>query len=302
MTSLKERLLASSPIHNSNVDRDPSTFFSHQTTDKKYKLMLKTHYETGVHYLCITKKTDFRKYPGSGTGWKALLAKHPGPVFTCLLFSTDSKDELAEAGLHYSDFFDVVDNPDFANRIPESGYVIDPDLYALIASRQSPEWLSERGRRGGNRTKEKKSGIFREDLQHLRSEWNRNAALCLNEKGTRGGCCTPEYSKNNPEKHKEQSSRAGKIGGKITGNMLWWNDGTINTKSNNCPGEGWVRGMLMSDKKREQCAKFGQRKPSLGKWWVTDGSESKQLPRAAAEELIRDGWRRGRTLTKKGKK
>ena len=59
MNQLMERLRAvSNQIHNESCD--PSTLYSSHQTDKKYKLMLKTHWETGVNYLCITKRSDFK--------------------------------------------------------------------------------------------------------------------------------------------------------------------------------------------------------------------------------------------------
>jgi len=42
---------------------------------KKYFLLHKAHYETGVNYLCVTKSADPYKYNGSGRVWKKLLKK-----------------------------------------------------------------------------------------------------------------------------------------------------------------------------------------------------------------------------------
>lgn len=122
MNQLMERLIAvSNQIHNESCD--PSTLYSSHQTDKKYKLMIKTHWETGVNYLCITKRSDFKKYTGSGTRWKRLLKAHPGPVITYLLFSTDSEEELAIVARYYSDLLNVESSSDFANLVPEYGYV-----------------------------------------------------------------------------------------------------------------------------------------------------------------------------------
>lgn len=40
----------------------------------------------------------------------------------------------------------------------------------------------------------------------------------------------------------EVCSAAGKIGGKLP----WWNNGVNNTRSAQCPGEGWVQGRLVT--------------------------------------------------------
>lgn len=251
MNQLMERLRAvSNQIHNESCD--PSTLYSSHQTDKKYKLMLKTHWETGVNYLCITKRSDFKKYTGSGVRWKRLLKAHPGLVITCLLFSTDSVEELERACLLYSSLLDVVKNSSFANLIIESGYTGNVEKYNRPKTKEELELYSLNGRIGGNATKTRKHGIFREDLQHLRSEWAMIGQKALEKSGGRKGCATTEWTKQNPEKHKENSSKAGKIGGKITGSMFWWNDGKVNKKGYECPGDGFVRGMLMSKKKAAQ--------------------------------------------------
>lgn len=105
-----------------NTTTDPEKIGT-ETTEHKYKLMIKQHWETGISYLCITQTKDFRKYRGSGTRWIKLLKKYPGPIHTSLLFSTDDKDALSAVATYYSDLFDVVNNPNFANCVPEYGYV-----------------------------------------------------------------------------------------------------------------------------------------------------------------------------------
>jgi hypothetical protein len=102
-------------------DKIPQTDYSTHDV-KKYKLMLKQHWELGFNYLCITKTKEFVKYKGSGKLWKSLLKKHPSRILTKLLFSSDDLQEFAEMCKFYSDLFDVVNNKDFANLIPELGY------------------------------------------------------------------------------------------------------------------------------------------------------------------------------------
>jgi hypothetical protein len=222
-----------------------------ETTKHKYKLMLKQHWETGISYLCITSLDDFRKYRGSGVRWTSLLKKNPGPIHTSLLFSTDNKEELAIVAEYYSNFHDVVNNPNFANLIPETGYAID-------------------------------------------SKWGKAAADACIKSGNHSGIFSKKWREENKEKCSVIFSNAGKIGGKITGSMFWWNNGSINKRSINCPGEGWVRGMLMSEKKLSQVKKWTKLGSPSGKIWMTNGISSKQLTLSEAKEYSQNGWYRCR--------
>lgn len=84
----------------------------------------------------------------------------------------------------------------------------------------------------------------------MRSEWASIGGKSVHATGKAGGYVSKEWREQNPEAALLNSSNGGKIGGKIVGKMFWWNNGIRNTKSFDCPGEGWVRGMLMSEKKR----------------------------------------------------
>lgn len=110
--------------------------------------------------------------------------------------------------------------------------------------------------KGGSSTVANKSGMFREDLQHLRTEWAKLGAAALAEQGTRSGCCTSEWWSipENREKAIATARTAGKVGGKKTGSKPWWNDGVNNKRSHDCPGPGFVRGMIPSEKKLKQLA------------------------------------------------
>lgn len=108
------------------------------------------------------------------------------------------------------------------------------------------------GKIGGAACRDMKAGMFREDLQHLRTEWAMIGAIALEESGNRSGICDKKWREQHPEIVLENASKGGKKGGKTTGSMFWWNNGTINKKAFECPDEGWVRGMLMSEKKKAQ--------------------------------------------------
>ena len=82
-------------------------------------LYLKTH-ETGLKYLGKTKADPF-KYKGSGTTWTSHLKEHGNNVTTEILFQTEDMEEFKEVALSYSHKWNVVESPEFANRIHEKG-------------------------------------------------------------------------------------------------------------------------------------------------------------------------------------
>lgn len=84
-------------------------------------LYVKTHNITGLKYLGQTTAKDPHKYPGSGKYWKLHLKKH-GPNFsTEILKECTTKQEVQNWGQYYSDLWDVVNNPLWANLKPEIG-------------------------------------------------------------------------------------------------------------------------------------------------------------------------------------
>lgn len=86
-----------------------------------YYLMIKTHDITGLKYLCQTKRKTPHKYLGSGKYWRLHLEKHGHSHTTEILRECHSKEEVTEWGLHYSNLWNVVENDEWANLIPESG-------------------------------------------------------------------------------------------------------------------------------------------------------------------------------------
>jgi len=102
----------------------------------------------------------------------------------------------------------------------------------------------------GKKTKERLHGIFAPENQQYRSEWASKAAKIQLEKNGIGGCMTKEYREANPELVKKHAAEAGKKGSAKVKNWKFYNNGTINTRAPECPGEGWVRGMILSEKKK----------------------------------------------------
>jgi hypothetical protein len=84
--------------------------------------MIKQHNITGLRYLCITVREKWRQYTGSGTRWKAHLNKHGIDFNTELLYETHDYDDFVKVCVFYSNFYNVVENDEFANVIHEIGY------------------------------------------------------------------------------------------------------------------------------------------------------------------------------------
>lgn len=83
-------------------------------------LYLKTHKVTGLKYLGKTEKDPF-VYQGSGVRWKNHLKKHGDFVDTEVLFQTNDDKEFTKVALEYSNKYDIVNSPEFANLMEEQG-------------------------------------------------------------------------------------------------------------------------------------------------------------------------------------
>jgi hypothetical protein len=86
-----------------------------------YTLYIKTHNKTGLKYLGQTTSKDPHKYPGSGLYWKAHLNKHGYDYNTEILHECQSKEELKERGLYYSNLWNIVESNNWANLKEEQG-------------------------------------------------------------------------------------------------------------------------------------------------------------------------------------
>jgi hypothetical protein len=84
-------------------------------------LYVKKHNKTGLKYLGKTTSKDPHKYTGSGKRWKAHLKKHGYDYSTDILLETNSKQELKEIGIYYSNLWDIVESSEWANLTIEEG-------------------------------------------------------------------------------------------------------------------------------------------------------------------------------------
>lgn len=87
----------------------------------KHRLMIKEHLDTKMKYLCYSRRDDYDVYQGSGTYWKRHLRKHGVNIKTTVIGCYDTKEELSERGRFYSELYNVVESPDWANLRPEEG-------------------------------------------------------------------------------------------------------------------------------------------------------------------------------------
>lgn len=87
-----------------------------------FKLMIKTHNKTGLKYLCITKKDDYKNYKGSGSNWKKHLKENGSDINTKLLYVSSDYEMFLQKCIYYSKLYDVANNNEFANITPEYGY------------------------------------------------------------------------------------------------------------------------------------------------------------------------------------
>jgi hypothetical protein len=140
-TTLYEKLKATSGLKITDA-KDLQRDYSKEVI-KQYKLMIKTHWDSGMNYLCITKKKNFVEYKGSGKAWGNLIKARPSVILTSLLFSSDDLEEFDRECVYYSLLFDVVNNPAFSNLIPEFGYQGNVNNFQLYFETASENTLKE---------------------------------------------------------------------------------------------------------------------------------------------------------------
>ena len=78
---------------------------------------------TGLKYLCKTSSTVKNPYiyQGSGVRWLNHIRKHKSRIITCIIGSYDTKEDLVNAGIYYSNLYNIVKDPNWANLTEEKG-------------------------------------------------------------------------------------------------------------------------------------------------------------------------------------
>ena len=220
-----------------------------------YYLMVKTHNKTGLKYLCQTKRKDPMKYTGSGIKWKAHLKKFGVDITTEILGVFESKKELSEAGIYYSNLWDVVANNEWANLKLEEGDGGDTS--------NTENWkkgmAARRSYSGKNNPNYGKSGSWSGKVGPIKGKkwYNDGHSEIFSENCPTGFlqgrllytckyCKTEcnqvnikrwhdEYCKDNPNRKYKKSHLTGKT---------WWNNGQEQRKFLAPPDNTWSKGRI----------------------------------------------------------
>lgn len=84
-------------------------------------LMIKRHALTNLLYFCKTNRQDPDKYKGSGYYWKQHIKKYGKTnVRTVWKELFTKKEDAVEFATAFSELFDIVESPEWANLIPET--------------------------------------------------------------------------------------------------------------------------------------------------------------------------------------
>lgn len=84
-------------------------------------LYKKTHNITGLQYLGKTSNKNPQAYKGSGTIWIRHISKHGYDVTTEILKECENNEDVKHWGKYYSDLWNVVEDPAWANLKVEEG-------------------------------------------------------------------------------------------------------------------------------------------------------------------------------------
>ena len=218
---------------NISASRDAST--STDSNDLKgiismpIYLYVKTHNQTGLKYLGKTISSDPHLYQGSGTVWKRHIKKHGYDVTTEILLETTDTNTLKEAGIYYSNLWNIVESKEFANIVPEMG-----DGGAMPWTVESRQKLSRtiKGKKHTEESKKKFKEAQQKQAHHLSKKTKEYLSIPENYKKR---CKQLSAIWNNPG-HKEKMS-------KKMSSLKWCNDGVRNYRKSVIP-DGMTVGKL----------------------------------------------------------
>lgn len=259
-------------------------------------LYVKTHNQTGLRYLGQTTSKDPYKYPGSGKYWKSHLKKHGSNFSTEILKECSSVKEVEYWGEYYSNLWDVVNDPNWANLKPETGdggWPKDARVGKLhtVEAKQKIS-LARKG------VPNPKNSVPRtaEQKEHLR-KINSGKSLSKNviEKIVQSKLDNPfKHSDEFKEKMRAPKSKETRLKMKEAQNVRrntnkekWITDGVSNQLVNSdleIPS-GWKSGRTIETMPPSQ----------KGKFWINNGIENKM------SVDIPSGWHKGRLYKRKEK-
>ena len=191
-------------------------------------IYIKIHNDTNKKYLGKTISDPYT-YKGSGTRWKRHINKHGYNVTTRVIYKTDCKQQLKEAGLIFSEMFNIIESDEFLNIVAEEG----------DGGNTRDQWTAEQysnWRAGLNGHKKKNTENMKLAQQrdaHIRSdqqkEWHSNPDNYKKKLDSmKTGCHTPEARKKQ---------------GAIMKTKKWCNDGVRNYRKEEIP-EGYSSGRI----------------------------------------------------------
>jgi hypothetical protein len=186
-----------------------------------------------MKYFGFTRSKDPIKYPGSGYYWKRHIKLHGGKkqIETLNLWSFDSIEECRKFAEEFSIEHKIADSEEWANLMNET-----------VTLGWEPKRRQSKGhiRKRLNTKMRNKTG----------KDWDENK-IVPNHRLGKYGIPAPRHSLEHNRRvslglkgknHSEQSKQKMREAWNET--KYWWNDGLKCVRSNECPGDGWIRGRL----------------------------------------------------------
>lgn len=212
-------------------------------------LYIKTHNKTGLKYLGKTTSSNPHTYPGSGTKWRRHLDKHGYDYTTEILKECQTKEEVKEWGLYYSNLWNVVDDNSWANLRPETGDGGDTSMCENFQ-----KWIP-----------------IMKEMSKKKRWWNNGIHQVHSEFPPDDSYIKGRHSFNNV---------GAQIGANIQKNKKWYNNGVDNKMF--MPGQepdNWIIGRLGAFSNRRKSAK--------GTSWWNNGTEEKMSINSPGPSFVR---------------
>lgn len=175
------------------------------------KLYIKRHSKTGMLYFGKTTQSDISLYKGSGKRWLNHINVH-GPEFveTVWVEEFTNKEELVSFALAFSELFDIVSDPGWANLMEENGLdgapvgkVVSEETRRRMSCSQQGVKRTYKGRSPS--TQEHRNNISKALTGRVRSDAEREAI----SKGNKGRKFSDEHRRKLSEaaKNRKRSNK-----------------------------------------------------------------------------------------------
>lgn len=223
-------------------------------------LYIKTHNKTGLKYFGKTTRKDPHKYPGSGKYWRNHLEKYGYDYVTEIYGIYYDREECLKSAIEFSEKNMIVDSPEWANLRVES--LDGGDTSKTQGYKDSFYKIAENGRKSkwwNNGTHQTFSELPPDNsYQRGRLTFN-NIGAKLGAEVQRGKIWVNNSIEEFMVKNRDEipeGYEVGRLKSKAFANgngrhsakgSKWWNDGTVESMSIDCPGPSFVRGRLKKD-------------------------------------------------------